>query len=84
MEMVRLKFFAMLKGIVGREDVEMEIPEALTVGELKAKLIEEYPALKEVFDSRSVLVSVNQEFADSEGSVKDGDEVAFLPPFSGG
>ncbi len=81
---MRLKFFAMLKGLVGREDVEMEIAGALTVGELKAKLIEEYPALKEVLDSRSVLISVNQEFGDSEAEVKDGDEVAFLPPFSGG
>jgi len=82
--MVRIKFFAMLKGIVGREELEMEIGETLTVGELKARLIEEYPVLKELFDSRSVLISVNQEFASSEGVVKDGDEVAFLPPFSGG
>ncbi len=82
--MVRLKFFAMLKGIVGREDVEMEIPQKISVRELKNRLIKEYPALKEVLDSRSVLVSVNQEFGNSEAEVKDGDEVAFLPPFSGG
>ncbi|MFQ5586030.1 MAG: MoaD/ThiS family protein [Thermodesulfobacteriota bacterium] len=82
--MVRLKFFAMLKGLVGREDVEMDIPGALTVGELKAKLVEEYPSLKDVLDSRSVLVSVNQEFGGNERKVTDGDEVAFLPPFSGG
>ncbi|MFQ5329851.1 MAG: MoaD/ThiS family protein [Thermodesulfobacteriota bacterium] len=82
--MVHVKFFAMLKGIVGREDLEMDIGETLTVGELKARLVEEYPLLEELFDSRSVLISVNQEFADSKGAVKDGDEVAFLPPFSGG
>ena len=82
--MITVRFFAMLKGLVGSEEVELEVESGLTVGELKNRLIEKYPPLKEVLSSRSVLVSVNQEFGDNTTEIKDGDEVALLPPFSGG
>jgi molybdopterin converting factor small subunit len=51
---------------------------------LKKRLSKELPAIAEALGSRSILVSVNQEFAHDDAVVKDGDEVAFLPPFSGG
>ena len=82
--MITVRFFAMLKGLVGSEEVELEGETALTVGDVKKRLIERYPPLKEVLSSRSVLISVNQEFGDDTTEVIDGDEVAFLPPFSGG
>ncbi|MEE8184826.1 MAG: MoaD/ThiS family protein [Thermodesulfobacteriota bacterium] len=81
---VKLKFFAMLKGLIGREEAELEIPGEISMAELKTIIKREYPVLADLIDKRGVLVSVNQEFAGNEMTIKDGDEVAFLPPFSGG
>lgn len=82
--MITLKFFAMLKGMAGTDTLELPTKGPATVGEIKKRAVAELPSLAEALTSRSVLVSVNQEFADDETPVKDGDEVAFLPPFSGG
>jgi molybdopterin synthase catalytic subunit len=43
-----------------------------------------YPAIGELIQKKKVLVSVNQEFAHEETEIRDGDEVALLPPFAGG
>jgi molybdopterin synthase catalytic subunit len=43
-----------------------------------------YPAIGELIQKRKVLVSVNQEIAHEETEIRDGDEVALLPPFAGG
>jgi len=82
--MVTVRFFAMLKGLAKTEVKEYEISEPITVGELKELIKKDFPALAGLIDSRSLLVSVNQEFASRTTPVKDGDEVGFLPPFSGG
>lgn len=81
---VRLKFFAMLKGLLGREEAELEIPGEISMVELKKIIKREYPVLADLIDKRGILISVNQEFAGNDMIIKDGDEVAFLPPFSGG
>ena len=48
-------------------------------------LLKENPCLRPVLEHRTLLkVAVNQKFVGFEEEVKDGDEVAFLPPFSGG
>ncbi len=82
--MVEVRFFAMLKRLSGAPSKEYEIREPMTVGELKEMLSEDIPALAEVLGSRSVLVSVNEEFARDDELVADGDVVGLLPPFSGG
>lgn len=82
--MVTVRFFAMLKGLAKAEVKEYAIGSPVTVGELKAMVKKDFPALSGLIDSRSLLVSVNQEFATRDTVVKDGDEVGFLPPFSGG
>lgn len=82
--MITVRFFAMLKGLAKTEIKEYQAKGPMTVGELKGLIKEDFPALKDLIDSRSLLVSVNQEFAKRDTVVKDGDEVGFLPPFSGG
>jgi len=74
----------MLKNIAKSEGREYEIREPITVSGLKELVKKDFPALAGLIDSRSLLVSVNQEFAKGTDAVKDGDEVGFLPPFSGG
>jgi len=82
--MVTVRFFAMLKGLAKTEVKEYNVSSPVTVGELKNLIKRDFPALAGLIDSRSLLVSVNQEFARNDTPVKDGDEVGFLPPFSGG
>ena len=82
--MITVRFFAMLKGLAGVESAQYDIKAPVTVGELKSMLKKDFPGLAGMLDSRSLLVSVNQEFARNGTSVNDGDEVGFLPPFSGG
>jgi molybdopterin converting factor subunit 1 len=82
--MITVRFFAMLKGLAKAEAKEYNLEAATTVSELKEMVKRDFPGLKEVLDGRSVMVSVNQDFARDTTEVKDGDEVGFLPPFSGG
>ncbi len=79
---IRLLFFATLRDKLGQKSLELEVPEGMRVGELKALLAERYPALQEAL--RSVLVSIDREFAFDETPLREGAEVAFFPPVSGG
>lgn len=82
--MVRVRFFAMLKDVVEREVVEIPVEGEVPLKRLEEMVTESFPQLKEYLQRGRVLISVNQEFATPETIVRDGDEVAFLPPFSGG
>jgi molybdopterin synthase catalytic subunit len=75
-------FFATLKERVGRERVELELAEAATVAELKARLAAELPALRPALPT--ALVSRNHEFAFPGDVLQAGDEVGLFPPVSGG
>jgi molybdopterin converting factor subunit 1 len=77
---VRVLYFGVLKDVVGRSSVMMEVAEGLSVGELVE--MHRGDAKAGVWDS--VAVAVNQEYARGEDLLRDGDEVALLPPVSGG
>ncbi|MBI3753383.1 MAG: molybdopterin converting factor subunit 1 [Deltaproteobacteria bacterium] len=81
---IKVKFFAMLKTKTGKEEANLTVPDGISFDKLKDILKKEFPALAEFIDRKSVIISVNQEFADKNTVIKDGDEVALLPPFSGG
>ncbi|MBI5887172.1 MAG: MoaD/ThiS family protein [Deltaproteobacteria bacterium] len=82
--MITVRFFAMLRNKTGCEFKEYRILKPITVAELKKMLKADFPALSGMLDSRSLLISVNLEFAGMDTMIKDGDEVGLLPPFSGG
>jgi len=81
--MIKVRFFSMLRGKVGKEETSLSIPEHTTVFQVKNILKNEFPAIAALID-KNIMISVNQEFADKNTIIKDGDEVALLPPFSGG
>lgn len=81
---IKVKFFAMLKTKVGKEEANLTVPDGILFDKLKDMLKKEFPVLAEFIDRKSIMISVNQEFADKNTVIKDGDEVALLPPFSGG
>jgi molybdopterin converting factor subunit 1 len=79
---VRVLFFGRLKDIVGRSEEDAELSEGARVEDLFERYGRSFPELAQ-FRS-SVVASVNQEFSEWRAQLATGDEVAFLPPVSGG
>jgi molybdopterin converting factor small subunit len=71
-----------LKDVFGRGAEEMELTEGASVADLIAACRGRYAGAAEVWDS--IAVAVNQEYARAVDVLKDEDEVALLPPVSGG
>ncbi|HXM59477.1 MAG TPA: molybdenum cofactor biosynthesis protein MoaE [Terriglobales bacterium] len=79
---VRILFFGMLKDLAGRGSDLLNLPEHATLGDVFVHYEGINPRLGEL--AASIAISVNQEFAGPDSRLKEGDEVAFLPPVSGG
>ena len=75
-------FFGMLKDLAGSASDALELPEGATVGDLLKLYESRIPKLRESL--RSLAVAVNQQYAGPATELKAGDEVALLPPVSGG
>ncbi len=82
--MVKIRFFAVLKKIVGKEEVVLDVEKGTTLEQLINRLERDLPPLQQVMKEGKVLISVNQEVVPKECLIQNGDEVAFLPPFAGG
>lgn len=79
---VRVLFFGQLKDLTGRAQDEWQVENGQKLGDLFELCATRFPALRGF--SRSILLSRNHEFAGREELLEDGDEIAFLPPVSGG
>jgi len=79
---INVLLFASLKDIAGKGQLEIEVEENCSIEDLSSKLYELYPKV-ESFES-SVRIALNQEFVEGDIELRDGDEVAYLPPVSGG
>jgi len=80
--LVTVRLFARLREIAGAPDVALVLPEAATVLHAWQSLAGRFPALGAY--AGSVSCAVNEDYARMNAALKDGDEVAFLPPVSGG
>lgn len=81
--MITVKLFALLKDKAGRNELSLAFSSG-TVEALLKQVSHEYPALADILSCGGIMVSVNQEFVKLDAVVRDGDEVALMPPFSGG
>jgi MoaE-MoaD fusion protein len=79
---VRVLFFGMLKDVAGRSHDALSLPDHATLADVFGHYENLLPRLREM--TSSIAMSINQEFARPESKLKDGDEIAFLPPVSGG
>jgi molybdopterin converting factor subunit 1 len=79
---VTVRLFARLREIAGTGDLERELAEGATIGTVWAALVGEWSALEPY--TRTLSSARNFEYARFDTPVADGDEVAFLPPVSGG
>jgi len=80
--MIRVLFFAGLRDTVGRETLELDQSGLGTVRDVWRAVQREFPRAADF--GNSLLFAVNQEFADPETRVQEGDVVALFPPVSGG
>ena len=82
---VRVLYFGVLKDLFGTAEEELEAPVGTTVGNLLRILGERTSNVKmETKIWQSVAVAVNREYSSQGVALHDGDEVALLPPVSGG
>jgi molybdopterin converting factor subunit 1 len=79
---VRILFFGVLKDLTGCASDLLNLPEHATLGDVVVHYEDLNPRLTEL--AASIAISVNQEFAAPDSPLKEGDEIAFLPPVSGG
>ena len=79
---VKLLFFATCRDITGVKEMAYEVDEKATLGELKRQLYVEHPKLKSL--EKTLSFAVNTEYVDDLVRLCCGDEVAFIPPVSGG
>jgi molybdopterin converting factor subunit 1 len=77
-----LRLFAGYREKVGRAEVSIELPEDATVGHLAEEVLRRHPGLAR--DPERLVVAVNHEYRDHSHTLNDGDEVALIPPVSGG
>ncbi|MGJ0515914.1 MAG: molybdopterin converting factor subunit 1 [Methylomicrobium sp.] len=75
---IKVRYFASLKERIGRSEENVTITEPVTAKELWRRCVHELPPPEQI------LVAINLEYADWDSLVKEGDEVAFFPPVTGG
>ncbi len=79
---VTAKFFASIREVVGQGKLNKEIKQGTTASNLWVELCDEYPGLKEL--ENQIIIAVNKDTGKKDKVLEDGDEIAFLPPVSGG
>jgi molybdopterin converting factor subunit 1 len=79
---VTIRLFARLRELAGCAELAGELPEGATVREAWELLLRQFPAVAEYETSLSA--AVNVDYARFTTRLRDGDEVSFLPPVSGG
>ena len=79
---VTVRLFARLREIAGTDELTRAVTEPATVADVWRELSAEWPALAP--HATSLSCAVNAQYARMTSPVHDGDEVAFLPPVSGG
>ena len=82
---VTIHLFGMTKMLAGNQGtLSLALQDGKRVKDLVAVFNTSYPKIGELLQKKKVLVSVNQDIAHEDVEVRDGDELALLPPFAGG
>ena len=82
---LKIFFFAELRERMNREFIESEFQGVKNVRELQEKLEEKFEVLRGCFaESKLIKIAINHEYSSLNAELRDGDEVAFFPPVTGG
>lgn len=77
-----MKLFASFREIVGSKEEDLTLPEGTTVQQLLERYISRFPQMAKFREH--IILSVNKDYGAPTRVLKEGDEVSFLPPVSGG
>jgi len=78
---VKILGFGVVKEIFGSSFIGLEVPATVTAGDIKTLLEQQYPRLKQLV---SFIIAVNSEIAGAGDVINTNDEIAVIPPVSGG
>jgi molybdopterin converting factor subunit 1 len=80
--LVKVLLFAAARDLADTDAAQVELPAGATVADVRTALVRDHPALTSLLAKSAV--AVNQDFAEDSQVVAEGDEVAVIPPVSGG
>ncbi len=73
--------FGIAKDIFGSSEIHLDVNEGLNVGDLRSVLEEGYPQLNKL---KSYMLAIDEEYAEDSQIINSGNEIAVIPPVSGG
>ncbi|MGN6507404.1 MAG: molybdopterin converting factor subunit 1 [Tepidisphaeraceae bacterium] len=79
---VVVRFFALSRDLAGTSQSTLDLPDSSTVADAMAELVQRHPALGPQMNR--LAVAVNLEYVDRSRTLRDGEELALIPPVSGG
>lgn len=79
---VTVRLFAILRDRAGVSELTLDLPRGVTASAATQAVAEQHPSIRDFLPR--VALAVNQEYASAETVLHDGDELALIPPVSGG
>ena len=79
---IKVRLFAILREMVGEREITITVPAGITVNHLNNEILNKYPQLKSF--SNKFIISVNCKVTTGDTIITSKDEIALLPPVSGG
>lgn len=79
---IHVRFFASIRDATGQSQFMLDLPVAAQVTDAREAVLERFPQVGKLLQRTAF--AVNQQYAPADAVLHDGDELAFLPPVSGG
>lgn len=79
---ISVRFFAILRDRAGLPETSMDLPDGATVGDALDRINRQFPDMAD--QMKRIALAVNRTYVKSDEALRDGDELALIPPVSGG
>lgn len=79
---MQVQFFSQLKEIVGTSELNLDLPDGISVADLLARLYRDFPALAQW--DRNLLIGAGVEFVGRDYRIRPNEQIAIMPPVQGG
>jgi molybdopterin converting factor subunit 1 len=79
---VHVKLFAVARQIAGHDEIEVRLSDGATVGDLRHEIAKQVPSLAPLLPH--LMIALDAEYADEDRPIRPEDEIACIPPVSGG